>query len=403
VVTADTLTPDMLLAHVRANGKAKAGPNPETLTSLLDDVVAYLTRYIHFARPEQAWAIALWIGCTGLFEGGYPYDVVPYLLITSAEKESGKTTTLDMIGHASRRSMRVDNVSSASLVRLLKDEPTILLDEVDTLFKNGEKSETAEVLRGVLNGGYRKGGVYTRFNAKTNKVESHPTFSPKAMTAVGRYVPDSIVGRSVYVRMERKAPGITLPKARERVVKAEGEALWERIAATVPALELGFLDMDVVAPPDLSSRQQDLWEPLYALALQAGGEWPERARAASLNLTASDAESMSIGQRLLRSIRTVFEDEGADALHTLDLIGQPEDPDTRFGHDASGLCAIEDEAWGSYNRGKPITPYQVAKMLREYGIEPSRPRVDGKQAAGYAWSDFNDAWRTYLPEPTEGG
>jgi uncharacterized protein DUF3631 len=50
-------------------------------------------------------------------------------------------------------------------------------------------------------------------------------------------------------------------------------------------------------PADLNDRAADIWEPLLALAELAGGDWPERARAAAVGLTAGAQEESAIGAR----------------------------------------------------------------------------------------------------------
>ena len=368
----------------------------------LDALNAWLTRYIHFAHLEQSWGVTLWIAATHLLTGdAYPYDVFPYLLILSAEKESGKTTLLDLIEFTARTPRRVDDVSPAALGRIMTEMPTVLIDEIDSLFgKGAEASESKQSLRGILNTGYRKGGVYTRADQK-GKVSDLPTFGPKALSGIGRHVPDTVVGRSIYIRMERKPRDSVLPKARLRKLREEGAVLRLDLDKAVSALVPLYLDMDQVAPDTLSSRQQDIWEPLYAVAIASGlqSAWPLRAQRASETLTASDEESLSIGVLLLRDVRLVFGDEFGDtfAMHTSDIIGRGEYADENFGHDSSGLCAIDDAPWATYNRGRPISPRQVSTLLKAFGIGVRRPRVGGRQAQGYIRDDFRKAWSTYLP------
>ena len=71
-------------------------------------------------------------------------------------------------------------------------------------------------------------------------------------------------------------------------------------------------------PDGLSDRAEDVWEPLIAIADQAGGPWPERARSAALVLSAKasiDDQSMTI--RLLADLRDVVEELDADRLPDL--------------------------------------------------------------------------------------
>jgi hypothetical protein len=68
---------------------------------------------------DQAVAVVLWVAHTHALDAA---DFTPYLAITSAEAQSGKTTLLD-----------AGRTSAAALVRKLSGgRTTLLLDEVDT-------------------------------------------------------------------------------------------------------------------------------------------------------------------------------------------------------------------------------------------------------------------------------
>jgi len=61
--------------------------------ALLDCVSAYIRRYISASDPQLA-ILALWAVHTHVFS---EIDCTPYLAITSAEKQSGKTRLLDVL------------------------------------------------------------------------------------------------------------------------------------------------------------------------------------------------------------------------------------------------------------------------------------------------------------------
>jgi putative DNA primase/helicase len=60
-----------------------------------------------------------------------------------------------------------------------------------------------------------------------------------------------------------------------------------------------------------------------------------------------------------------------------------------------------DMGWNTYNRGKPMTPRQLAKLLDPYGIKPKTVRQkDGTTPKGYERADFWDAFERYIkPDP----
>jgi hypothetical protein len=56
-----------------------------------------------------------------------------------------------------------------------------------------------------------------------------------------------------------------------------------------------------------------------------------------------------------------------------------------------------DRKWPTWNRGKPISPYQLASLLRPYGVK-SRDIRDGEDRFwGYRRDGFDDAFKRYLP------
>ena len=60
-------------------------------------------------------------------------------------------------------------------------------------------------------------------------------------------------------------------------------------------------------PDALDDRAADSWEPLLALADAAGGEWPQRARAAALALCgAAEVEDQSLSVQVLSDIRDIL-------------------------------------------------------------------------------------------------
>jgi hypothetical protein len=107
-------------------------------------------------------------------------------------------------------------------------------------------------------------------------------------------------------------------------------------------------------PPGIEDRAADCWEALLAIADAAGGDWPARARAAALELVAQarDADSASLGVRLLGDLRHIFGDQ--DAMFTKAIIerGRPENrPGATSGQAAQRSAARSaSRPYGAANR-----------------------------------------------------
>lgn len=142
-------------------------------SELLRSLAAYVRRYV-VLTDEQADLIALWIVHTYTLEVA---DTTPYLEVVSAEKRSGKTRLLEVLDTVVARPWFTGRVTAAVLVRKVADQSaTLLLDESDTAFK-GDR-EYAEALRGILNTGFRRGGVASLCVLVREPTSAMPTLPP---------------------------------------------------------------------------------------------------------------------------------------------------------------------------------------------------------------------------------
>jgi len=368
---------------------AQASPAPSDIVTepvdgaaLLDEVAGFIRRYV-LLTAEQVAALALWVTHTHAFPAA---ETTAYVHIKSAERQSGKTKTLETLEPIVARPWFTSRASVAALVRKMEELPSLLLDEMDRNFER-EKEYAAALLQ-ILNDGYRKGKKATLCvsTGKGQQVVEFPVFCPKAFTGLGS-LPDTIEDRSVAIVMKRRGPGETVSRFRFREVRELAQPIRERLSAWANAqlTELGAARPDL--PDELSDRQQDCWEPLLAIADLAGGEWPRRARRAAISLSLRD-EDQSLKVRLLDNIRTVFVEHGdPERLMTATLL--------------SDLNTREEWSWGEVDHGKPLTSHRLAAMVKPFGIGPGLKREGDVVSRGYARHDFADAWsRHLLPRPT---
>lgn len=111
------------------------------------------------------------------------------------------------------------NVTPAYLFRKVGGKggmPTILFDEIDTIF--GPKAKNNEEIRGLLNAGHRRGAVAGRciVKGKTVMTEEIPAYCAVALAGLDD-LPDTIRTRSIVVRMRRRAPCEHVEPYRRRV------------------------------------------------------------------------------------------------------------------------------------------------------------------------------------------
>lgn len=355
-------------------------PAPEDGSALLKDIVAFIRTYVILSEA-QAVVSGLWILHTHAFEAA---ENTPYLQICSAEKQSGKTRLLEVLEPLILNPWLTGRVTAAVLARKIDAQsPTLLLDETDAAF--GGDEEYSETLRSVLNTGHRRGGVASCCVGQGLNIgfKDFNTFCPKALAGIGK-LPDTIADRSIPIRLERRARSEVVTRFRRRKVTGAGRMFYERAAAWaqqhVPALKNAEPDL----PDELSDRQQDCAEPLVVIADTLGGDWPERARSALLELFKTGQQEQSRGVELLKDIQVIFDEQVTDRLASETLVQK--------------LVEIETSPWGEWNRGKGLTKIQLARLLRPFEIAPRTIRLEaGGTARGYHRDQFSEAWERYLP------
>lgn len=350
---------------------------------VLANVKTFLERFIAYPHDEAVIAHTLWIVHAHAVEA---FDNTPRLAFLSPEPGSGKSRALEITELLVPRPLLSVNASVAAIFREVSSEeglPTLLLDEVDTIFSG--KSDVNEDLRGLLNSGYRRGAHALRASVRGKEVvtEKWPSFCPVVLAGLNQ-LPDTLMTRSVVVGMKRRRHDQIVEPYRRRVHGPEAGDLFEAVAEfareSLDQLEASWPEL----PESIQDRDADVWEPLIAIADAAGGHWPKAARFAAERMVA-DAKSkpVTLGIRLLADIRTAMGDR--DRIGTADLLGRLHD--------------MESAPWGSI-KGEPIDARFLARTLGKYEIETNNTlKIDGRPVKGYHRSHFADAWDRYLPAP----
>jgi Protein of unknown function (DUF3631) len=365
----------------RTNGEQSQG------AVLLDAVHAALTRYVVFPSGEAADAVALWVAAT---HAQAAWEHATRLVIKSPVRRCGKTRLLEVAQELCHQVLATTNISVAALVRSIElvDPPTIVLDEADGVFatRRGERSEGAEDLRCILNAGHARGWPYIRWDAQAKRREECPTFAMAVLAGIGD-MPDTIEDRAVVITLRRRAPGEQVAKFRRRHSIAPLKETKARLAEWVDGQVETLKDAEPQLP--VEDRAADVWEPLVAIADQAGGHWPQRARDACTKLTGTNTADEADATRLLTDIHAIF--NGTEKLTTTAVLER--------------LNADETRPWGGWHRGIGLNARDLAKMLKPYGISPKKVRLspDESPLMGYEATHFVDAWTRYTDLSTTSG
>jgi hypothetical protein len=396
---------DELVEVQRAQQKAKRKvppPNPTQPVPNGVDVLAltrdYLKKYVAYPNIHALVAHTLLCAHTHLLDA---FDSTPRGAFLSPFPGSGKTRALEVSGPLVCRLVSTVNPSANYLFRKAGDPegpPTVLFDEIDTFF--GAKAREHEEHRGFINAGHRKGATYGRCRVVGNSVETEdsPVYAAVMMAGLG-WLPDTILSRSVVIRMHRRLESEKVAQFRGRTSIPEGKAIGAQLAAWA----MSVFDDAAAARPEMpegvEDRAADVWEPLLVVADLVGGEWPTLAREAAVAFVKADSQTPpSTKFRLLRDSRQAFWENLKTVAAT-----RPKGLITDTLMDA--LCNLDDSPWKTINKAangarEPFTTVELAKHMFDFGVEPTHLRPfpnDDTQRRGYPLAPLAEAWRRYLP------
>ncbi|MFZ4240732.1 DUF3631 domain-containing protein [Streptomyces murinus] len=358
--------------------------------AVLNEVEAFHRRFNVFPTEAAYVAVTLWDAHAHLIEC---FETTPRIAFLSPEPGSGKSRALEIVELLTPRPVTTVSASANALYRLVDSAnglPTVLFDEVDTIF--GPKAGTDEALRGFLNAGYRRtaGALRCVGEGSNQNAQIFNSYCAVAMAGLGS-LPDTVLTRSVIIRMRKRAPNEKAEPYRQRKHESQGHALRDRLAKWADSVRDQVAGAWPDMPEGVTDRPADVWEPLLAVADAAGGTWPARARAACLELISAvhDNDESSLGVRLLTDLRDkVF--CGEERVPTAVIL--------------ECLLAMEDAPWGDLD-DKPINSRTLARMLSQYVTPANKPikprtfRTPSGTPKGYYAEDLTDAWERYCPPP----
>ncbi|MFI6443272.1 DUF3631 domain-containing protein [Kitasatospora sp. NPDC050543] len=388
---------------VRGDGRDAAGSTEPTGLDAMPDVPAtggadllaqlkaLIAKYVILPSEEALDAATLWVAATHL-QGSWQH--APRLAVVGPAKRCGKSRLLDVLTETVHQPVIMVNSTPAAVFRSITEEPpTLIVDEADTIFGTPKMAEKNEEMRGLLNAGHQRDRYVLRVVGNDHKPHAFHTFAMAAIAGIGD-LPDTIMDRSIVIRMRRRADGERVCPYRTR----RDQTVLNEIRAEIVLWTKPLADQAMHLEPKMpvEDRAADTWEPLVIIADLAGGPWPRLARKACARMVASEAqaeEENPSGARILADIRRIFFNRGdVESLSTDDLL--------------FALNGDSEAPWAERGRGG-LSPRGLGAMLRDYGISSGNVRVGEIQRKGYTRNKFADAWRRYCPavhplDPREG-
>jgi putative DNA primase/helicase len=338
---------------------------PRILLSALERTFGRFASVDDHARA----AIALWVlgtHCTDVH--GVPVArTAPILALRSDGRRMGKTTVVSVAGRLVHRPLLASNITPAAMFRAIHQHaPTLLIDEGDTFLARSRE------LRGIMNSGHTRPTAYVLRTVR-GEPKRFSTWGCKAIALIGK-PPDTIADRSIVIEMRRKDPDQVVERMRD--VPPD---LFENLVRYCVRFARDNVESLINArpsfPDELHDRARDCWELLFAVADLAGGEWPEKARAAAVALTNSASQLDPTTIELLANIRRAFDLSGAERLSTDQLL-----------------------RWLFQAGMRKVTDRQLAAEVRDFGIRPKTIRFGAETAKGYGRADFDDVFARYLSD-----
>ncbi|GAB3914619.1 hypothetical protein GCM10029964_126410 [Kibdelosporangium lantanae] len=289
--------------------------------------------------------------------------------------------------------------SAAALVRMVAAGPiTILMDEVDTIFSAGGAGN--EEVRNMLNLGYKRTATIPKTKGDPSSgftVERLPAFAPTALAGLAGRMPDTITTRAITIHLRKRRHDEHVESYRESKVARQATPIREALCAWTTSIGELLVEAEPDMPPGVEDRPAEIWEPLLAIADQAGDHWPTTARAACSHFVLDQKTTPSLGVRLLADLRTLFTTGGTDRMHSAEIIAR--------------LRSIDDAPWSDLN-SRPLDARRLAQELTRYQVAPLTFKHNGTNAKGYVTYPTHtqveqvglaDAWARYLPAETSGG
>ena len=350
-------------------------PEPVATEGLLDATLAQLRRYVvihdeHFAVACALWALFAWCHEIASYS--------PLLVVQAADADSAKTTLSKVLELLTPRALMITEPTGPVLYRTVdRDHPTLIIDDADQLLPR--KPDLAS----IINASWTRGTTIPRLERSVTRY--FDPFCPKVLNGInllphlrpatrsrcitGNLLPKLPDEKVIdYARAAEDEDFLTL---RRKAMRWAADSM-AAVKSASPALPEGFSQ----------NRQRNNYTLLFAIADLAGGSWPKRIRAAAVKLSREHNEP-SLGKCLLAKFYEFF------IAHGLLLTSKQ----------VETLLAAEDESeWSNYrDRGRPINRYEVAHLLKPFGIRPDVIHPRGKPAdRGYNAAWFEVAFRHYL-------
>jgi uncharacterized protein DUF3631 len=356
------------------------GPDAETVAlepwdgpvdtqALLNELMARVRRFA-VMHDDVATALSLWVMFSWLHEIAVHS---PNLIVTSAERDSGKTTLLGVLGFLTPRAYPAVELTGPNVYHVVdRLHPTLIIDEADKLFHRKPD------LMHIVNAGWTRGTKIPRM--VRGVIHQFDPFCPKIVGMKGLALPDTTASRSIIVKLwprmpQEKVSDFTFADDNDFVTLRRKAMRWA--ADNVATLQ----DACPIMPLGFGNRLAANWRLLFAIADLAGGGLPKQARAVAIKLTQRHCQP-SEGIRLLAALRPML--AARENITSAEIV--------------AALTADHDGEWCDFRGRGAITKRGVALLLDRYDIHPAVIHQGRRAERGYRAEWFTEVFARYLPD-----
>lgn len=330
-----------------------------------------INKHIKTKQPYEVLAIALWVLMAWVHETAAHYSL--YLVATSPKEDCGKTTLIiEVVGRLTPKPYASgSDPTIASIFRTAdRDKPTMLFDNVDTLFHR--KPEVA----GLFLNGWIRGIKYPRNERIDGEWQTvwYDPFCPKACSLIGTNLPRPLLGRCLLIELWPLKPGeeVVEVKPFDPELLDAFKTLRRKLLRWSNDNASQLKNAEPLFPAGFITRPRASAKLLLAIAELASADWAEQARAAFNKLLREKREPSWL-DLLLRELWAVFVDGKRKDITSQHLIAR--------------LTADPTSEWCEYGRGHNVTQRELAALLRGLHIRP-HPTLGKTRVRGYHRADF---------------
>jgi putative DNA primase/helicase len=356
-------------------GEVSPWDEPVNTRELLNDLEKQFGRYIIIHDTMVAPIVPLWI-CFA-----WCHDIAAFssiLIFDGADAECAKTAASKMVALLTPRAFIIVEPTGPAYYRFVdRVRPTLVMDDADQLLPRRPD------LAHIINASWTRGIPIPRTDPRTGEIHLYNPFTPKVLNGINllAHLRPATRSRCITINMLPKLEHETVANHRH-ADRDEAFVILRRKLLRWSIDNMPVLDQAKPAMPEgfFSRREENYYLP-FAIADLAGGDWPKKARAAAIKL-AREHNEPSLGKRLLAIFYGLFINHGR--LLTSAQLEQ--------------LVPAEDDAFACYGKfGRPINKFEIAALLKPYGITPGVIHPRGRAAdRGYDADWFATAFKHYL-------